>query len=528
MLDGIKMAARYAWGLNGFLQHTLTPAECRRMLEDQLKSRELSFLSMVERGIYSNPDSPYLKLLRHAGVDYGDFAGLVGRHGVEGSLERLYDHGIYVRLDEFKRRVPICRQGLEFAPGPHDFDNPLLVKHYSSRTSGSRGNVTRVIMDLDLLEHDAACNHFMLEGFGVGDGPIGIWREVPPVTTGVNVMLRLTKLGKRAEKWFSTSRVWRGPKSLQFLFFTYYTVWASRALSRPLPAPEYAPLEDALEVARWLALKKAEGAPAFFDTQASSGVKVCIAAAEAGLDISGTCFCLGGEPFTKAKADVINGTGCRAINRYSMAELGNIGMACPASPVFDDIHLLTDKIAVIQRHKTLGEGDLSVGALIYTTVLPSCPKLMLNVESDDYGVLENRSCGCPFGELGFTAHLSGIRSYEKLTSGGVTFLGTELLRLIEEVLPNRFGGHPTDYQLVEEEEGGLPKVNIVVSPKVGNIDDDTLVNTVFQALRPYPGGDVMSERWQQGRMLRVVRREPYTTATAKILPLHIQKGGSGG
>jgi hypothetical protein len=210
-----------------------------------------------------------------------------------------------------------------------------------------------------------------------------------------------------------------------------------------------------------------------------------------------------------------------------MAELGNIGMGCAAPGELDDVHLLTDKIAVIQRRKQVGGGELDVGALVYTTILPSSPKLMLNVESDDYGVLEDRSCGCAVGEAGFTKHLSGIRSYEKLTSGGVTFLGTELLRLVEEVLPGRFGGYPTDYQLAEEEEGGLPRVNIVISPRVGDVDEETVLNTVYRALLSYPGGDVMSERWQQGGMLRVVRREPYTTASAKILPLHILKGKSG-
>ncbi|MDP2689482.1 MAG: hypothetical protein Q8P48_05150, partial [Deltaproteobacteria bacterium] len=264
-----------------------------------------------------------------------------------------------------------------------------------------------------------------------------------------------------------------------------------------------------------------EGTPAFFDTQASSGVRVCIAAKEGGLDISGTFFCLGGEPYSEAQAEVLSYAGCRVVNRYSMAELGNIGIACATPDRFDDIHLITDKIAVIKRQKLLGDGEMSVGALVYTTVLPSCPKLMLNVESDDYGTLEERSCGCPLGGLGFTTHLSQIRSYEKLTSGGVTFLGTELMRLVEEVLPKRFGGHPTDYQLAEEEEGGLPRVNIVVSPRVGDVDENALLSAMLQALRAYPGGDIMSEQWEQGQTLRVVRREPYTTASAKILPLHI-------
>ena len=58
-------------------------------------------------------------------------------------------------------------------------------------------------------------------------------------------------------------------------------------------------------------------------------------------------------------------------------------------------------------------------------------------------------------ELGFTTHLHTVRSYEKLTSGGVMFMGSMLHELLEETLPARFGGSPLDYQLVEEEEDGV-------------------------------------------------------------------------
>jgi hypothetical protein len=38
------------------------------------------------------------------------------------------------------------------------------------------------------------------------------------------------------------------------------------------------------------------------------------------------------------------------------------------------------------------------------------------------------------------------------------------------VLPARFGGNPTDYQFVERERHGLPKVSLVVSPHIGSLD----------------------------------------------------------
>jgi len=147
---------------------------------------------------------------------------------------------------------------------------------------------------------------------------------------------------------------------------------------------------------------------------------------------------------------------------------------------------------------------------------------MLNVESDDYGVLAERDCGCPFGEIGFRRHLSSIRSYDKLTSEGMTFLGSELISLVEELLPARFGGRPIDYQFVEEESGGVSSINVVVSPRVGAVDEREIVEMVLASLRSH---DVvkrlMADFWSRAATLRVVRREPYATGAAKVLLLHV-------
>ena len=73
--------------------------------------------------------------------------------------------------------------------------------------------------------------------------------------------------------------------------------------------------------------------------------------------------------------------------------------------------------------------------------------------------------------MGWTTHLREIRSHEKLTAGGMTFLDTDLIRVLEEVLPARFGGAPTDYQLVEEEAAeGQPRVRLLVHPRIGAVD----------------------------------------------------------
>ena len=147
---------------------------------------------------------------------------------------------------------------------------------------------------------------------------------------------------------------------------------------------------------------------------------------------------------------------------------------------------------------------------------------MINVESDDYAVLEERECGCPFGELGMSLHMRDIRSYEKLTSEGNHFLGADLLSLVDEVLPARFGGRPGDYQLAEEERGGLTAVSVVVRPSVGPVAADEVIDTVLGFLRATPRNRLMAEVWASSGTLRVDRREPHLTPNAKILPLHIR------
>jgi len=88
-------------------------------------------------------------------------------------------------------------------------------------------------------------------------------------------------------------------------------------------------------------------------------------------------------------------------------------------------------------------------ALLVTSIyLPMAKLILLNVSLGDQAEIERRNCGCPVEKLGWSTHLHSIRSFEKLTAGGMTFVDADLIRTLEEILPARFGGGPTDYQLV--------------------------------------------------------------------------------
>jgi hypothetical protein len=149
--------------------------------------------------------------------------------------------------------------------------------------------------------------------------------------------------------------------------------------------------------------------------------------------------------------------------------------------------------------------DIIVPAFCFTSLLPTAPRLMLNVESDDYGVIENRSCRCPLESYGFTEHLRQIYSFRKLTGEGVTLVGGEMIRIMEEVLPARFGGSPLDYQLLEEEdERGFTRLSLLVSPKVDIPDEAAVIQVVLEALgRASPAADMARAFWSQARTLRV-------------------------
>jgi hypothetical protein len=506
-------ATRFAAGLRRFLATPTDSGAARRELTARLAQRDRAFLDVMGRTVFDRSESPYRPLMAHAGIELGDLSALVEQQGVEGALRELHGAGVRVSLDEFRCRRPIRRGSLELAPEPADFDNPLFSRTWTARTGGSRSQGRRVLVDLDLLACEAGYHALFLEAFGVQGRPYAVWRPAPPGAAGLKNVLWQAKLGRPVERWFSQHAARTGLDGF-VPAMTPFALRAARALGSPLPVPEHVPLDQAGIVARWLAAKVSEGRPAVLDTNASSAVRVGAAAAELGLNVAGSMFRMGGEPYTEAKARVLAAAGVRGACHYSMGEASRIGLACSAPQALDDVHLLVDKLALLQPHPE--------GQLLLSTLLPVSPKLLLNVEVDDCAVVEERECGCPLGELGLTTHLRQIRSQEKLTSEGMSFLGADLMTLVEDALPARFGGTAGDFQLVEHEDGGLPVVELLVAPELGPLAKGDVVTAVMSYLGGGdPGRRMMAARWQAAGTLRIVRRRPIATPAGKVLPVHV-------
>jgi len=198
-------------------------------------------------------------------------------------------------------------------------------------------------------------------------------------------------------------------------------------------------------------------------------------------------------------------------------------MGCVQPSDTNDLHLLKDGVALIQYPRHVPGTEITVDAFHFTSLMPTAPKLMLNVESDDYGVIEKRACGCPFEVYGFDDHLRHVRSFRKLTGEGVTLIGSEMVRILQEVLPGRFGGTSLDYQLLEEEDrNGFTRLFLLISPKIGSVDEKAVVETVLEALaRSSDAGSVARAIWHQAGTLQIRRTEPIWTSRGKLMPLHL-------
>jgi hypothetical protein len=525
LVDDLKMLGRFAGGLWTFLRHPISLADARAIVRRRLAEREEHFLRLVERGIFGYPHSPYLPLLKMAGCEVGDLRQMVRDRGVEGTLRALRGAGVYISFEEFKGREPLVRDGQVIPIRPRDFDNPYLKRQYETTTGGTTGAGTRVAHELDHLAALASPMMLTCELHGVLDVPTAIWRGILPDGSGINNVLRAAHCGRPPEKWFSPIGPSHLRPSLKNLVATYYTVLVGRLFGVRLPWPEVVPIDRAIVVARWaVEALRAQGA-CLICAPVSRALRVSLAAREAGLDLTGATFMIAGEPPTPAKVEGIRRSGARCFPTYGLAETGRIGMGCGRPVDSNDLHLLTDAFALIQWPRRVPGTEIEIPAFNLTSLLLTTPKILLNVEIDDYGVIEQRSCGCPLEACGYAQHVREVRSFRKLTGEGVTLLGSDMLRILEEVLPGRFGGSPLDYQLMEaEDEEGFTRLDLVVSPRIDIRDESAVLEAVTQALRE---GSAMTDSaraiWEQAKTLRVRRIDPVWTARGKLMPLHLAR-----
>jgi hypothetical protein len=514
----LRVALRLVRRLPAFLRRPLAPADAPDRLARRLAARDRDFLHLVRRGVYARPRSPYARLLRHAGCELGDLERLVRVEGIEGALRALLAAGVYLTVDELKGRRPAVRGTLAVAVGPAELGNPLVGCDLPVRSGGSRSRGTPVGWSLDYIWERAVDLCVAETARGPGRRCHAVWGL--PGSGAIAHVLDTSAYTAAPQRWFSQVDPTSPGLPARYRRSADVVRLGGWLAGVPLPRPEFAPPDDPAPVLRWLTDTLAAGASPHMLGYVTAMLGLADAAARRGVDLTGAELSTGGEPITAARLALLRRTGARVLPRYATIEAGLLGVACLEPRAPDDVHVVHDLVGLVQPGPATG--PVPPRALMVTSLRPSAPLLLLNASLGDVAALDERACDCPVGEVGWTTRLSDIRSFEKLTGAGVTFHDVDVVPILEEVLPRRFGGGPGQYQLVEEEwPDGRPRLRLLVDPAVGPLQPSAVAEAFLEAAAAASdAARMMVQVWREGGGLVVERRRPLATASGKVLHLH--------
>lgn len=524
MLREAAYYARMGLGVYGLLRAPRIP-DPEATVRHQMENRERHFLETARSVIFGNPQNPYHRMLRLADCGYEDLERGVNRDGLEPTLAALHRAGVYLSHDEFKCKRPIIRSGETIPADSTSFFNPLVSGYYESRSGGSRSSGTVVQQSLPNRLYRECYRHYLYKEFGLKERALVGLMPILPSGWGLGHCLYAARYGTRFQRWFAIGGTLRN--SGHYRAVTRAMVVLARAMGADVPFPVYLKPDDFSQASEWLARNREKGILCWVHGLVSPCVRVAAAALEKGHDIRGTIFSVGGEALTDAKRRVIESAGAEVFPGYHIQELGQIGQACRQMNRGNCVHIMRDAVAVISYRKTAPLTDYEVNSLLFTSLLPSAPCVLINVEMDDAGVIGPASCDCTYTRAGFVEQISQIHSYGKLTGQGITLVGSEVVRILEEILPQQFGGAPGDYQLVEEEGSHQTQILLRVSPRAGVRSVEDIKEGFLREVRKLYGGSSAYRQWQHTGAITVVIGEPYITASGKVLSLHLLGPGTG-
>jgi hypothetical protein len=526
--DGISELgafAKFLGGLPRLVRRRMKVPEALSIIQNRLQNREANFLTSLERGVYRNARSPYRSLLAMAGCTIDDVRELLQNEGLDGTLQSLRSDGVYVSFEEFKGLTPIVRGSLTLEPAPSDFDNPSGRRYYSTTTGGTTGAGRRVRLDLEHLEALLPGRIVVRHVQGLTGIPAASWSDLPPAG-GLKGVLLSAAAGEDATHWFIT-RDFSWKRGLRYRAATHATLSVARLSGASVMWPRHFPIEEAVELARWASHQVNLHGACTIHSSVSRILRIAIAAKENNIDLTGAILRGGGEPPTQSKVAQIVASGATFHSSYAFSEVGTVGSSCLNATGPNDQHLMQDHVAMIQATRNVPGFNIDVPAFCFTSLLPTAAKMLLNVESDDYGAVDTRPCGCTWEKLGFPVHIRDIRSFRKLTGEGMTLVGTDIERVLDELLPARYGGSALDYQFAEEEDArGFTRIILRVAPHLAVADESRMIEYVLDSLRKLGGAAAVAEStWRQAGTFSIRRETPAMTNRGKLLPLDMKRAG---
>lgn len=511
-----RRAITVARGLRRLVRQPSTLEEARTVIADEVARRPERFLTSLDRLVWPHTLAPTRRLLDGAGLDREAVAALVTDHGLTGALERLRDAGVYVSYEEYQGRVEVRRGSTVFECGPADFFNPVTRADYMAATGGSGGQGTPVELSFAWQRRQGRQRPVQLEMAGVRGCPAAIWLPVFPSAAGFGAVMKNAAGGSRPERWFSQI-----PTDLGGIASHKQTanrfLPALNALARSgLPSPEHCPSDAPEPVVRWMLDALQRSGRAAITGYASSITAAARWAIENGVDLSGVAAFPASEPVTAGKLAVMREAGMKPNPMYAFTPEGTVGLQCERCDG-EDYHVWDQDVAVITRRRPRGDGA-EVDALLWTSLAEEAPRVLVNVENDDHGVVRHdETCTCSLADLGLRTRVADVRGTSKVVSAGISLDGELFDELAEIVLPRRLGGQPGDYQFVELERGGQTTVALRIHPRVGPVDEVDAAEALAGALAATDNGALAASVWSGHGGLAVDRAAPIVTPAGKTL-----------
>ena len=200
----------------------------------------------VGRSIYGHRRSPYRRLLRHAGCEYGDLEQLLRQRGLEGALEALFQQGVYLTVSELRGDRPVVRGSLRF-------DARLRWLRSPRRTIPSPivGRRSRPVALHLAMFQDVAVNAVLtMEARGGTGWRHGHWSS--PSDSSVLWLVRATGRSSRPVRWFSRFDPAVTPLSGRRRAVANLVPWLTARAGVPLPSITPAPLLAPGPILDWL------------------------------------------------------------------------------------------------------------------------------------------------------------------------------------------------------------------------------------------------------------------------------------
>jgi len=510
----LREALQYSRTALAVYQHLRSPLEPNP--EDVIRKcmdRRLDNFLALAATVLAMPEHPYAQMFKLAGCSYADLEASVRRKGLETTLEKLLWEGVYLTHDEFRGKTEIVRSGRHIPATSSMWKNPGSRGGYVSSSSGTSGRSVTTDLSIATVRLTESVLIIFAREFKM---QFGARLSVAPVLPGHGLFgaIYAGRLISGFDRWYATGgTTW---KNLHYRVITHVLVGEARLLGLPVPYPTYLQQNDFLPAAEYIRKRLDAGESVGMSGFVSAVARVAAAAVSNGLDLTGCSALTSGEALTDAKRRVIQSSGMIVYPSYGTTDFGSIGMPCAQMTEGNCTHVMKHAIALVSRQQETAWADTAVNSLYATSLLAESPRIFINAEIGDTGVIESATCDCLFSKLGFDLQVRDIAAISKVTAQGVTIEVAELVPLLEEALPARFGGHPGDYQLCETEAGSQTELVLRISPGVSVATADEILRHFLGEVKRVYGGSLSVVSWLHSAGIRAEVAPPIITATGKF------------